>query len=132
MYVHRTVQCVAGYVSTQRRCGCTTGPLDLLRINLNLLARNQWRSTRLEQCQVSRLAKTARAKPKERARARTEKARCKGKKGEKSKDQKSVTEAEQCQGYCGYCEKWIQKRADCRKRIADGKSKGGAAVLRLQ
>ena len=47
-----------------------------------------------------------------------------GKKGEKSKDQKPQAKTEQFQGYCGYCEKWGHKRADCRKRIADGKSKG--------
>ena len=38
-----------------------------------------------------------------------------------------MTKTAQFQGYCGYCEKWGRKRADCRKRIADGKSKGGAA-----
>ena len=52
----------------------------------------------------------------------------KGKKGEKSKDQKPQAKTEQFQGYCGYCERWGHKRADCRKRIADGKSKGGAAA----
>ena len=39
-----------------------------------------------------------------------------------------MTKTEEFQGYCGYCEKWRHKRADCRKRIADGKSKGGAAA----
>ena len=34
-------------------------------------------------------------------------------------------------GYCGYFEKCGHKRADCRKRIADGKSKGGAAAASL-
>ena len=48
----------------------------------------------------------------------------KGKKGERSKDQKPMVKTEQFQGCCGYCEKWGHKRADCRKRIADGKSKG--------
>ena len=52
----------------------------------------------------------------------------KGKKGEKSKDQKPQAKTEQFQGYCGYCERWGNKRADCRKRIADSKSKGGAAA----
>ena len=52
----------------------------------------------------------------------------KGKKGEKSKDQKPQAKTKQFQGYCGYCERWGHKRADCRKRIADGKSKGGAAA----
>ena len=52
----------------------------------------------------------------------------KGKKGDKSKDQKAVTKTEQFQGYCEYCEKWGHKRAECRKCIADGKSKGGAAA----
>ena len=52
----------------------------------------------------------------------------KGKKGEKSKDQKPHAKTEQFQGYCGYCEKWGHKRADCRKRITDGKSLGGTAA----
>ena len=50
-----------------------------------------------------------------------------GKKGDKSKDQKPISKPEPFQGYCGYCEKKGHKRADCRKRIADGKLKGGAA-----
>ena len=49
----------------------------------------------------------------------------KGKKGDKSKDQKPISKPEQFQGYCGYCDKWVHKRADCRIRIADAKSKGG-------
>ena len=57
-----------------------------------------------------------------------DKGKDKGKKGEKSKDQKPTIKTEQFQGYCGYCEKLGSKRADCRKRIADGKSKGGAAA----
>ena len=65
------------YVSTQRRCGGTMEPLDLLRINHLRLVRYQWRSIRREQCQVSRLAKTGSANPKERARARMAKARAK-------------------------------------------------------
>ena len=52
----------------------------------------------------------------------------KGKKGDMSKDQKPISKHEQCQGYCGYCDKWRHKRDDCRKRIADTKSKGGAAA----
>ena len=52
----------------------------------------------------------------------------KGKKGDKSKDQKPLSKPQQFQGYCGYCDKWRHKRADCRKRIADAKSKGGAAA----
>ena len=34
----------------------------------------------------------------------------------------------QFQGYCGYCDKLGNKRAECRKRIADARSKGGAAA----
>ena len=56
------------------------------------------------------------------------KGKCKGKKGAKSKDQKLISKPEQCQGYCGYCEKWRHKRADCRTRIAVGKLKGGAGA----
>ena len=52
-------------------------PLDLVHINHSRLARYQWRSTRHEQCQVSRLARTARANPKERTRARMVRARAK-------------------------------------------------------
>ena len=74
----------------------------------------------------SRLEKTGRANAKERASARMVRARAKERKGEKSKDQKPQAKNEQFQGYCGYCEKWGHKRADCRKRIADGESKGGA------
>ena len=111
MCEHRTTQCVAGHVSMLRRCGDTTGPLDLLRTKPNLLDRCQWTSIRLAQCQVPRLARTG-----------------KGKKGDKSKDQKPISKPEQFQGYCGYCEKWGHKRAECRKRIADGKPTGGAAA----
>ena len=55
-------------------------------------------------------------------------AKARGKKGDKSKDQKPISKPEQFQGYCGYCDKWRHKRVDCRKRIADAKSKGGAAA----
>ena len=48
----------------------------------------------------------------------------KGKNGDKSKDQKPISKPEQFQGYCGCCDKREHKRADCRKRIADAKSKG--------
>ena len=51
----------------------------------------------------------------------------KGKKGE-NKDEKPISKPEQFQGYCGCCDKWGHKRADCRKRIDDAKSKGGAAA----
>ena len=63
-----------------------------------------------------------------RARARMARAKGKGKKGDKSKDQKPISKPEQFQGYCGYCEKWGHKRANCRKRIDDAKSNGGAAA----
>ena len=52
-------------------------PLDLLHINLNRLVWYQWRSIRHEQCQVSRLAKTASANPRkgqEQGRAKERKA----------------------------------------------------------
>ena len=39
-----------------------------------------------------------------------------------------MSEPEQFQAYCGCCDKWGHKRADCRKRIADAKSKGGAVA----
>ena len=52
----------------------------------------------------------------------------KGKKGDKSKDQKPISKPEEFQGHCGYCEKCGHKRADSRERIADVKSKGGAAA----
>ena len=52
----------------------------------------------------------------------------KGQKGDKSKDQKPTSKPEQFQGYCWYCEKWGHMRADGRKCVADGKSKGGAAA----
>ena len=78
------------------------------------LVRYQWRSTK--------------GKSKGKGKSKDGKGKGKGKKGENSKDQKPVTKTEQFQGYCGYCEKWGHKRADCRKRIADGKSKGAAAA----
>ena len=48
----------------------------------------------------------------------------------KSKDGKGkrISKPEQFQGYCGYCHKWRHRRVDCRKRIADAKSEGGAAA----
>ena len=52
----------------------------------------------------------------------------KGKGKDKSKDQKPISKPEQFQGYCGYCDKLRHKRADCSKRIADARSKGGAAA----
>ena len=60
--------------------------LDLLRINHSRLVRFQWRSIRHEQCQVSRLAKTARANPKERARARMLSARAKERREEQGSE----------------------------------------------
>ena len=50
-------------------------------------------------------------------------ARAKGK-ARKVTRAKPISKPEQFQGYCGYCEKWGHKR----ERIADGKSKGGAAA----
>ena len=46
----------------------------------------------------------------------------------KGEQGKPISKPEQFQGYCGYCDKWGHKRVDCRKRIADAKSKGGAAA----
>ena len=56
------------------------------------------------------------------------KGKAEGKMSEKGKEQIQPDKNGQFQGYCGYCEKWRHKRADCRKRIADGKTKGGAAA----
>ena len=70
--------------------------------------------------------KDGKGRSKGKGKSKDGKGKGKGKKGEKSKDQKPVTKTEQFQGNCGYCEKRVHKRADCRKRIADGKSKGGA------
>ena len=111
------------------RCGDTTGPLDLLRTKPNLLDQCQRRSIRLAQCQVSRLARTGKGSRKEWARARMARAKARARKVTRAgMDQKPVSKHEQFQGYCGYCEKWGHERADCRKRIADGKSKGGASA----
>ena len=49
MCEHRTAQCVGGYVSMLRRCGDTTGHLDLLRTKPHLLDWCQWMSIRLVQ-----------------------------------------------------------------------------------
>ena len=67
-------------------------------------------------------------KPKGRGKSKDGKDNGKGKKGNKSKDQKPISKPEQFQGYCGYCDKWGHKRVDCRKRISDAKSTGGAAA----
>ena len=52
-------------------------------------------------------------------------ARAKARKARRARIRKPVTKTEQFQGYCGYCEKWGHKRADC---ITDGESKGAAAA----
>ena len=79
---------------------------------------------------VSRFSssKDGKRKPKGKSKSKDGKGIGKGKKGEKSKDQKPTSKLEQFQGCCGYCDKWRHKRADCRKRIADAWSKGGAAA----
>ena len=69
--------------------------------------------------------KDGKGKSKGKGNSKDGKCKGKGKKGDKSQDQKPISKPEQFQGYC---EKWGHKRADCRKRIADGKSKGGAAA----
>ena len=69
-----------------------------------------------------------RGKSKGKCKSKDGKGKGKGKKGDKGKDQKPQAKTEQFQGYCGYCEKWGHKRAECRKRFSDGKSKGGAAA----
>ena len=58
--------------------------------------------------------------------SRSGKDKCKSKKGENGKEQPDRND--QFQGNCGHCEKWRHKRVDCRKRIAYGKTKGGAAA----
>ena len=67
-------------------------------------------------------------KSKGKGKSKDGKGKGKGKKGDKSKEQKPISKLEQFQGYCGYCERWRHTRADCRQRIADVKSKGGAAA----
>ena len=85
MCAHRTAQCAAGYVSTQRRCGGTTGPLDLLRTKLSPLDRCRWTLIRLAQRQDS-LATTARGTSE--GKSKDGKGKGRGKKGDKTKDQK--------------------------------------------
>ena len=70
MCEHRTAQCVGGFVSMLRRCGDTTGPMDLLRTKPHQLDRCQWMSIRLVQCLDSRLARTGKGNRRERARTR--------------------------------------------------------------
>ena len=72
--------------------------------------------------------KDGKGKSKGKDKSKDGKGKGKGNNGEKSKDQIPVIKTEQFQGFCGYCEKWGHTRADCRKRIADGKSKGGVAA----
>ena len=103
-------------------------PLDLLHINLSRLVRYQWRLIRREQCRVSRLGKTVRAHPEGRARTRIVRARAKERKARGARIRNHRSRLSSFKGYGGYCEKWRHKRADCRKRIADGKWKGGAAA----
>ena len=67
-------------------------------------------------------------KSKGKGKSKDGKGKGKGKKGDKSKVRKPISKPEQFQGYCGFCDKWRHKRVDCRKRIADAKSKGGAAA----
>ena len=72
--------------------------------------------------------KDGKGKSKGKGKGKDGKGRDKGKKGDKGKDQKPISKPEQFQGYCGYCDKWGHKRADCRRRIADAKSNCGAAA----
>ena len=111
-------------MSTLRRCRDTTGPLDLLRNKPNLP--DQVDQTRAVSGSSS--GKDGRGKSKGKGKSKDGKGKGKGKKGDKSKDQKPIFKLEQFQGYCGYCDKSGHKRADCRKRIDDGKSKGGTAA----
>ena len=69
--------------------------------------------------------KDGKGKSKGKGNSKDGKGKGKGKKGDNSQDQKPISKPEQFQGYC---EKWRHKRADCRKRIANGKSKDGAAA----
>ena len=75
MCEHRTAQCVAGYVSMLRRCGDTTGLLDLLHTKLHLLDRCRWMLIRPARCLDSRLARTGKGSRSERARARMARAK---------------------------------------------------------
>ena len=67
-------------------------------------------------------------KGKSKGKGKDGKGKGKGKKGDKSKDQKPISKLDQFQGHGGYYEKWRHKRADCRKRIAGGKSRDSAAA----
>ena len=80
------------------------------------------------QCLDSRLARTWKGKSKGKGKGKDGKGKGKGKKGDTSKDQRPISKPEQFQGKCWKCDTLRHKRADCRKRIADAKSKGGAAA----
>ena len=54
----------------------------------------------------------------------------KGKEGPAGKGKGGASEP--FQGYCGYCEAWGHKRADCRKRLAVESQQKGAAALQQQ
>ena len=61
--------------------------------------------------------KDGKGKSKGKGESKDGKGKGKGKKGDKSKDQQPISKP-----------KWGHKRAECRKRTADAKSKGGAAA----
>ena len=84
-------------------------------------------SIRLVQCQVFSSGKDGRGKSKGKGKSKDGNGKGKGKKGDKSKDQKQISKPEQFQGhFSGYCEDTSVPTAG--KRIADAKSKGGAAA----
>ena len=78
------------------------------------------------QCLDFPLAKASTARARQRRKARARMAKVKARRARKARKQPDKNG--QFQGYCGYCEKYGHKRADCKKRIADGKTKGGEAA----
>ena len=117
-------------VAPQTDCGGdTTGPLDLLRTKLHLLDQCRWISIRLRRCPDSRLARTRKGNRRERARTRMARAKARAKKVTRVRIRSRYPNLSNSKDTAGrYCDKWGHKRVDCRKRIADAKSKGGAAA----
>ena len=66
-------------------CAGTMESLGVLQFNHSRLVQYRWKSIRHEQCRVSRLQRTGRANPKERARARMVRARAKERKATRAR-----------------------------------------------
>ena len=113
------------YAETLRRYDGTSGSSSHQTPSTGLV---QWMSIRPVQCLNSRLAKTGKGNRRERARARMARAKARARKVTRARIRSRYRNMSNSKDTVGIATNGGHKPVDCRKRIAETKSKGGAAA----